>query len=284
MENLLNNQGYQHIVEKIFLHLDLTSLLQISFASKTLNESISTNSKFWFNICTRKKLLEENWLKLVKEPKNTEVNKSFVRFFKNLLMLDKIENDWRYQEIEKLANRTFLKLQKKPQFSSSLGNLVYGQFKEPNNEIVYKLIWYHKNKANYHKHSKNSHNLCCNKAQTKYYYKNNTNSKFVMFLYDKVLIDFIRETIPDIEANASFTTGVLRFKYKDSNANKCVKSRLLAKLFASLIENPNPTFDDGTTLKDEIKKIETIDSCRNHGYQSIKWARILRFDTGYFCH
>ena len=131
----------QHIVENIFLNLDLTSLLQVSFASKNLNEFVSTNSKFWFNICRRKKLLEENWLKMVKEPKNTEVNQSFIRFFKNLLMLDKIENDWRYQEIEKLANRTFLKLQKNPQFSSSIGNLVFGQFKEPNNKTVYKMFW-----------------------------------------------------------------------------------------------------------------------------------------------
>ena len=280
MENLLNSQGYQHIVENIFLNLDLTCLLQVSFASKNLNGFVSTNSKFWFNICRRKNLLEENWLKLVKVPKNTEVNESFIRFFKNLLMLDKIENDWRYQEIEKLANRTFLKLQKNPQFSSSIGNLVFGQFKEPNNKTVYKMFWYHKNKTNYHKHSKNSHDFCCDK--TNHYYKNNTNSKLAMFLFDKVLIDFIRETIPDIEANDLFTTGVLRLKYKESNANKCVKSRLLAKLFSSLIENPNPTFEDGTTLKDEIKKIETIDSCRNHGYQSINWARILGFDAGYF--
>ena len=282
MENLLHNQGYLHIVEEIILNLDLESLIKISSVNKCLYSLIFADPKFWFNICRRKNLLEENWLKLVKVPKNTEVNESFIRFFKNLLMLDKIENDCRYQEIEKLANRTFLKLQKNPQFSSSIGNLVFGQFKEPNNETVYKLIWYHKNKTNYHKHSKNSHNLCCNKTKTKYYYKNNTNSKLAMFLFDKVLIDFIRETIPDIEANDLFTTGVLRFKYKESNANKCVKSRLLAKLFASLIENPNPTFEDGTTLKDEIKKIETIDSCRNHGYQSINWARILGFDAGYF--
>ena len=88
MENLLYSQGYQHIVEEILLNLDLESLIQMSSVNKYLYNLITFDPKFWFNICRRKQTLEENWLELVKKPKSAEVKKSFLRFFKNLLMLE----------------------------------------------------------------------------------------------------------------------------------------------------------------------------------------------------
>ena len=229
METLINSQGYQHIVEEIILNLDLDSLIQMSSVNKCLYNLIITDTKFWFNICRRNQLLEEDWLDLVKKPKNNRVKKSFLKFFKNLLMLDKIENDKCNQETEKLARQTYGMTLGKPQFSTSNGNLVFGHFKEPNNETVYKMFWYHKNKP-----------------------ENSNEFDLAMFLNDKILIDFIRETFPDIEVNDLFTTAVLRFKY-ESCTEKYLKDKRLAKLFASLIENPNPTFEDGRILKHEIE-------------------------------
>ena len=100
MENLLFNQGYRHIVEQVLLNLDLESLIQMSSVNKSLYNIIFTDPKFWFNVCRKKQLLQENWLELVKKPKNAEVKKSFLSFFKNLLMLDKIQNDKYYQDID----------------------------------------------------------------------------------------------------------------------------------------------------------------------------------------
>ena len=247
MENLFHSQGYQHIVEEIILNLDLESLIRISLVNKCLYNLISTNPKFWFDICRRKQLLEGDWLELVQKPKNTQLKKSFSKFFKNLLMLDKIENDKNIQEIEKLARQTFGMLLQKPQFSTSNGNLVFGQFKEPNNETVYKMFWYHKNKP-----------------------ENSNELDLAMFLNDKIFIDFIRETFPDIEVNDPFTTAVLRFKY-ESCTEKYLKDKRLAKLFASLMENPNPTFEDGRILKHEVEnhvRTRSISLRRTKSYKS----------------
>ena len=247
MENLINSQGYQHIVEEIMLNLDLESLIQMSFVNKGLYNLIFTDPKFWFNICRRNQLLEEDWLDLIKKPKNTQVKKSFLKFFKNLLMLDKIENDKHNQETEKLARQTFGMLLGKPQFSTSNGKLVFGKFKEPNNETVYKMFWYHKNKP-----------------------ENSNELDLAMFLNDKIFIDFIRETFPDIEVNDPFTTAVLRFKY-ESCTEKYLKDKRLAKLFASLMENPNPTFEDGRILKHEVEnhvRTRSISLRRTKSYKS----------------
>ena len=60
------------------------------------------------------------------------------------------------------------------------------------------------------------------------------------------MIDFIRETFPRIEENDLFTTGVLRYQYESIWNDR--SDKIMARIFATLIKNPNPTFDNGTTL------------------------------------
>ena len=223
MENLLYNQGYQHIVEEIILNLDLESLIQTSLVNRYLYYLICDDQTILFKICSRKQLLDGKWLDLVKKPKNNEVKKRFLAFFKTLLVLDKIQNDKYYQAIAKLAHYAMIFDKRKFTHFDLKSN--FRNLQEPN-ETVLKMCWYNKIKKRNVNHG--------------------NELDLVMFLHDKTLIDFIHETFPYIKENDVFTTALLRYRYEKiwySNDDK-----FLPKIFATLIKNPNPTFENGTTL------------------------------------
>ena len=228
MENLLYNQGYQHIVEEIVLNLELESLIQTSLVNRSLHYLICDDQKILFKICSRKKLLDEKWLEFVKKPKSNEVKKSFLAFFKHLLMLDKIQNDKYYKDIAKLTHQTYRMFFEKGRYSYFVLKLNFRNFQafQKPNETVYKMFWYHKNK--------------------KYNINHGNELDLVMFLNDKTLIEFIGDTFPHIEKNDLFTTAVLRYQYESIWNDR--SDKIMARIFATLIENPNPTFDNGTTL------------------------------------
>ena len=91
---------------------------------------------------------------------------------------------------------------------------------------MYKMFWYYKNK--------------------KYHLNHGNELDMVLFLNDKTLIEFIGDTFPHIEKNDLFTTAVLRYQYESIWNDQ--SDKIMARIFATLIENPNPTFDNGTTL------------------------------------
>ena len=224
----LNNQGYQHIVEEIILNLDIESLIQTSLVNRYLHHLICVDQKILFKMCSRKKLLDGKWLELVNKPKNNEVKKRFLAFFKNLLILDKIQYDKYYKDIAKLTHQTYRMFFEKGRYSYFDLKLKFRNvqaFQKPN-ETVYKMFWYYKNKK-YHLNHRNELDL-------------------VLFLNDKTLINFIRETFPHIEENDSFTTAVLRYQYESIWNDR--SDKIMARIFATMIGNPNPVFDDGTTL------------------------------------
>ena len=73
MENIINNPGFQHMVEKIFLNLNYEDLKACQLINQSANE-ILNDPMFWIRKFIQRGLSKENqkhWIKVIQSVKNS---------------------------------------------------------------------------------------------------------------------------------------------------------------------------------------------------------------------
>ena len=106
MEKLFTNSGYHFILQEIFLNLDLIDLSQCFLVNKSWHNFLN-NIHFLFKICRKRKLFEVNpkhWLDLINLPNmDKEVEGSLKSVFKKRLALDIFEKKQKHSEISNVS-------------------------------------------------------------------------------------------------------------------------------------------------------------------------------------
>ena len=88
MDRLINNPGFQHILEHIFLYLDYKDLMVCSQLSNSCSEILEDSSKFWMKKWIMRGLSKKNqeaWIKALFWTKNSYLEKNILWYLKRSL-------------------------------------------------------------------------------------------------------------------------------------------------------------------------------------------------------
>ena len=89
MEQIVNNQAFKHIVEKIFLTLKYEDLVACELVNKS-SGNVLKNPLFWLKKWKLKGLSkenEENWNKALRLTKDSELEKNIILYFRRVLLM-----------------------------------------------------------------------------------------------------------------------------------------------------------------------------------------------------
>ena len=84
MENIINNPGLQHLIEKMFLNLNYEDFKKCQIINKSAR-NILGNSMFWIKKLIQRGLSKNNqiiFIKAIQSVKNSDMEKSFLLFLK----------------------------------------------------------------------------------------------------------------------------------------------------------------------------------------------------------
>ena len=84
MENIINNPGLQHLIEKMFLNLNYEDFKKCQIINKSA-KNILGNSMFWIKKLIQRGLSKNNqiiFIKAIQSVKNSDMEKSFLLFLK----------------------------------------------------------------------------------------------------------------------------------------------------------------------------------------------------------
>ena len=80
MENIINNPGLQHLVEKIFWNLDVEDLKICAQINQSCKQ-ILTNSMFWLGkLGGLSEKSQKDWIKIIQSVKNSDYEKVIVSY------------------------------------------------------------------------------------------------------------------------------------------------------------------------------------------------------------
>ena len=84
MEKIINNSGFQHLAENIFLNLNYEALEECSNINQSCKE-ILENPLFWLKLFTQRGLSKKNqkdWTRAIQLVKNTDLEKKISSYLK----------------------------------------------------------------------------------------------------------------------------------------------------------------------------------------------------------